>query len=399
MFYGWRIVASSFTAQLFVVGFFSYAVSLLVEPVRSEFGVSLEQVMYSLTASTLLGLFLQPVGGILVDRYSVRALMAVGALLYALGLLALAQSTGITQYIVFFALTMSLSNALVGPVASTAVVSRWFTASRGRALGLASLGTSVGGVLLPALITHWLDTVGWRGALQNLAYAILVVLIPVILLGIRSHPTDVGLEAEPSDDGTAPAATGQSGIGDILRNPSFWLIGLSLGVLFSVYSAVLSNITPYAINLGSSKEQASALIMSVAIAGFIGKILFGIASDKISLRTALWIAQGLVVIAFLILAQEPGHLLMLIGTSILGLAAGGMLPVWAALMAHVFGLASYGKAMGLMGPVITLCVMPSYTVIGRMVDNAGSYTPSLYLFTALCFVAAALLLPLRLPRH
>ena len=153
MFYGWRVVAGSFTTQLFVVGFFSYAVSLLVEPVRAEFGVSLEQVMYSLTASTLLGLFLQPVGGILVDRYSVRVLMAAGALLYAAGLLSLSRANGIGQYILFFALTMSLSNALAGPVASTAVVSRWFTASRGRALGLAALGTSVGGVLIPALIT------------------------------------------------------------------------------------------------------------------------------------------------------------------------------------------------------------------------------------------------------
>ena len=398
MFYGWRVVAGSFTTQLFVVGFFSYAVSLLVEPVRAEFGVSLEQVMYSLTASTLLGLFLQPVGGILVDRYSVRVLMAAGALLYAAGLLALSRANGIGQYILFFALTMSLSNALAGPVASTAVVSRWFTASRGRALGLAALGTSVGGVLIPALITHWIDTESWRGALENLAYLIIVVLVPVILLLVRSHPADIGLEAEPAGDGAAATAAEQPNIREILRNPSFWYIGLSLGVLFSVYSAVLSNITPYAINTGSSMEQASTLIMSIAIAGFIGKILFGIAADKISLRTALWLAQALVVIAFLILAQSPGHGLMLVGTSILGLAAGGMLPVWAALMAHVFGLASYGKAMGLMGPVITLCVMPSYTVIGRMVDSYGSYTPSLYLFTGFCFVAAALLLPLRLEK-
>ena len=261
------------------------------------------------------------------------------------------------------------------------------------------LGTSVGGVLIPALITHWIDTDSWRGALENLAYLVLVVLVPVILLLVRSHPADIGLEAEPAGDGAAATAGEQPNIREILRNPSFWYIGLSLGVLFSVYSAVLSNITPYAINTGSSMEQASTLIMSIAIAGFVGKILFGIAADKISLRKALWVAQALVVIAFLILAQSPGHAVMLVGTSILGLAAGGMLPVWAALMAHVFGLASYGKAMGLMGPVITLCVMPSYTVIGRMVDSYGSYTPSLYLFTGLCFVSAALLLPLRLEKH
>ena len=45
MFYGWRVVGSAFVAQMFVIGFFSYAVSLLVPPVRAEFGVSLEQTI------------------------------------------------------------------------------------------------------------------------------------------------------------------------------------------------------------------------------------------------------------------------------------------------------------------------------------------------------------------
>ena len=53
--------------------------------------------------------------------------------------------------------------------------------------------------------------------------------------------------------------------------------------------------------------------------------------------------------------------------------------------------------MGLMGPLITLCVMPSYTLIGRLVDTYASYTPALYLFTGVCLAAALLLLPLRIP--
>ena len=65
-------------------------------------------------------------------------------------------------------------------------------------------------------------------------------------------------------------------------------------------------------------------------------------------------------------------------------------------MAQVFGLSSYGRAMGLMGPLITLCVMPSFTITGRLVDTYSSYDPVLYLFTGLCVLAALLLLPLRL---
>lgn len=398
MFYGWRIVGGAFIAQLFVVGFFTYAVSLLIGPVQEDFGVTLEQVMYSLTAATLFGLFLQPVGGILVDRVSVRTVMAVGAVLFAAGLFALARTTTITQYILVFALTMALANALVSSLACSAVISRWFTASRGRALGIAALGTSVGGVLVPALISHWLDGGDWRGAVNNLGIAVSVVLLPAVVLLIRSKPADVGLAPEPALQSAPAEPDGSPGLGAIIGNPAFWLLGLSLGILFSVYSAILANLTPYALKLGSSKEQASALIMAVAVSGFIGKLLFGLAADKFSLRSALWVAQLLVAAAFLMLAMEPGHLGMLLGSSLLGLAAGGMLPVWGALTARVFGLANYGRAMGLMGPVITLCVMPGFALTGRMVDTLGSYTPTLYLFAGCCLVAAALLLPLR-PEH
>lgn len=399
MYYGWRIVGSAFIAQLFVVGFFTYAVSLLIEPIRAEFGGTLEQVMYSLTAATFLGLFMQPMGGVLIDRYSVRVLMTAGTLFYALGLFAVAHSSNLTQYIVLFALTMAVTNALAGSLSTSAVISRWFTASRGRALGLAAIGTSVGGVIVPALLSHWLDTAGWRGALQNLALLVLVIVLPAVVLGIRSHPADVSLQPEQVPGDATPGADHNINMGGILRTPAFWFLGLSLGLLFSAYSAILSNLTPYAVSLGGNKEQASALIMAVAISGLIGKILFGTAADKFSLRSALWTAQALVALAFVTLSQATSQPAMLVGASLLGLAAGGMLPVWGALMAQVFGLASYGRAMGLMGPLITLCVMPSFTITGRLYDTYGSYAPALYLFTGFCIAAALLLLPLRLTPH
>jgi MFS family permease len=399
MFYGWRVVGSAFIAQMFVIGFFSYAVSLLVPPVRAEFGVSLEQVMYSLTAGTFVGMVLMPVAGVLADRLPVRWLMACGTVLFALGLFALSRCTGITQYIILFGVTMSVSNAFAGALCSSTVISRWFTTSRGKALGIAAIGTSVGGVLVPWLITWWLGDHGWRGALENMALVVLFVMLPIVVIGIRGKPSDVGMEPEPDGSGADAASGPELDMKAIATNPRFWYIGLSLGLLFAVYTAILSNLTPYAIGLGKSGEQASSLITAVAISGLIGKILFGMGADKFSLRSGLWVAQSLVVLCFLILALEPGYGLMLVATSLMGLAAGGMLPVWGAMMAQAFGLLSYGRAMGLMSPLITLCVMPSFPVVGRLVDMSGSYTTVLYLFAGLTVLAMVLLVPLRLEKH
>ena len=192
------------------------------------------------------------------------------------------------------------------------------------------------------------------------------------------------------------ASQPEVGLDTIIKNPHFWWIGLSLGLLFASYSSTLANLSPYAMNLGLGEDRASSLIMSVAIFGLIGKLLFGMAADRISLRLGLWIAQGIVVLALVVLSLEPDYEFMLVGTSLLGLAAGGMLPIWGAMMAHVFGLASYGRAMGMMGPLITLCIMPSFPIMGRLFDQTGNYTSAFHLFIGAVVVAAFLLIPVRL---
>lgn len=74
-------------------GFFTYAVSLLTQPVREGFDVGVEMVMYSLTCGTFVGLFTMPIVGALLDKLSVRKLFAAGIVLFALGLWLVGQTT------------------------------------------------------------------------------------------------------------------------------------------------------------------------------------------------------------------------------------------------------------------------------------------------------------------
>ena len=83
---GWRVVGGSFVSQAFVIGFFTYAVSLLTQPVQESFDASVEMVMYSLTFGTFLSLATTPIVGILIDRISVRRIFVTGILVFALGL-------------------------------------------------------------------------------------------------------------------------------------------------------------------------------------------------------------------------------------------------------------------------------------------------------------------------
>ncbi|MEH6519075.1 MAG: MFS transporter [Halioglobus sp.] len=397
MFYGWYVVAGTFVAQMAVVGFFSYSVSLLTPLIREEFGASLQEVMYSLTAGIFAGMVLQPLAGIMLDRYPTRWIMTGGIILLAAGLWVLAQSTSITQYIVIFGLTMALANAFAGIPASQVSISRWFTSSRGRALGISAVGTSVGGIVVPGLMAWWLVSLGWRGTLENLAICIVLVVLPFVVLTIRGKPADVGLLPEGGKPGAvAPTGIPELTLKDILRHPGYWQIGLSIGLLFSVYISILSNLAPYATGLGVSAVQASSLIMTVAVMGLVGKLVFGIAADKANLKVGLGTAIALLIIGLLIMASEPGYPLMLVAVGVLGLASGGMLPVWGLLMAKVFGLVSYGRAMGLMGPLISVLVMPGFTIAGWLHGITGSYQLCLLVFAAVLVLAMLAIVPLKL---
>jgi predicted MFS family arabinose efflux permease len=398
MFFGWYVVAGSLMAQLLVVGFFTYAVSLLVVPVRAEFDVSLEQVMYSLTLGTFTGMLVAPLVGAMLDRYPVRWLMCAGVVLFAGGLWSLGQTTSITQFVIIFGLTYAIANALSGSMAASTIISRWFTASRGRALGISAIGTSLGGIIIPALVTYWLALSGWRGTMENMALLALLLVLPFLFFTIRGRPADVGLEPEggaPTSNTTAPVDQVLD-VSDILRHQGYWLIGLPLGILFCGYGAVLANLTPYAASLGHSAAQGSSLIMALAIASFIGKLLFGFMADRMPLKIGLWSAMALVIIALLILSTQPGYVTILLAAVLLGLSTGGMLPVWGSMMAQCFGLLSYGKAMGLMGPLITLSVMPGFTIIGRLYDSTGDYQAAMLVFAAMTAAAALIMIPLRL---
>ncbi len=399
MFFGWYVVAGTFVSQMFLVGFFTYSFSLIIPSVREDFGVSMAEVMYSLSFGTFLGMFLMPLAGVMLDRFPVRWIIAGGTLLFACGLWLLTHTTTITEFIVVFGLTMAIANVFAGPTASSTTISRWFTTSRGRALGISAMGTSVGGVVIPVLVAWWVQASDWRSAVEGLALCVAFIVLPFVVLTIRGKPSEIGAFPEGGEMSGARATTAiaELKLADIIRLPGYWYIGLTMGLLFSVYASVLANITPYATGLGTTAAQASTLIMSVAITGLAGKLVFGMLADKLDLKLGLWAALTLVFVAFLILASEPGYPLMLLATGLMGLAAGGMLPVWGAMMAKVFGLLSYGRAMGLMGPLITLLSMPGFVVIGKLFDATGSYQLSLLIFSGLIVVAMLLLLPLKLP--
>jgi MFS family permease len=105
-----------------------------------------------------------------IDRFGVRALLATGSLMLAGGYLAYAHVSTL-EHVYLIHLVFAAALVASGVNVSVIMVSAWFVRHRGTAIGLVLIGTSVGGVLFPPLITALIAQFGWRAAFQLMALA------------------------------------------------------------------------------------------------------------------------------------------------------------------------------------------------------------------------------------
>src|SRR4030042_5611658 len=86
--------------------------------------------------------------GWVIDRFGPRRVMFAGVLMGGTALIGLSQVTSLWQYY-FFYLFNALGYICGGPLPNQVLISRWFTGSRGKAMGVAYLGIGIGGMLVP----------------------------------------------------------------------------------------------------------------------------------------------------------------------------------------------------------------------------------------------------------
>lgn len=398
MFQGWWVVATHFVVQLCVVGFYTYGLPLFVPVVIEEFSTDVETINRLFAVQVTFGAIVTLVAGPLVDRWSARGLLLIGVASLVAGLVALSLATSAMAFVLLGGFFLGLTGPLCGPMTGSAVVSRWFTASRGRALGFAAIGTSAGGVLVPFLLSIGIEAWGWRFSMQAFAVVVCLVAFPLLLLRFWNRPADVGAVPEPmpgQSDAPPPGSEAAMTVPEILRAPSFWLLTLSLAAFITSYAAPLANIAQFWADVGLPAEYNGRLLPLLAASGICGKLGFGALADRIPLKVAFIAAIGATATALAILTFEPGLPGLALSAIVLGFASGGLLPVWSALVPRLFGVASFGRAMGLMGPVISLASVTGFAVIGRVRDATGSYVPAYQGFVVVLLVAALIVLPLR----
>jgi MFS family permease len=357
--YGWVIVVAAFIAYGLVYGTVFYSFSVFANPVATSLGVKPAAVIWAFTlfniGSGIVGIF----GGQLLARFPIKNVMMAGLVILAIGFLGASFAKTVPMFYAAYAVIIAFGAVIVAPMGASAIIANWFQAHRGRALTLATLGTSVGQFVLPPIAANLIADYSYQTTYQIFAALILVIGIPAMFLLVVDRPEHKGVEPVgglPQTNGAPSAAPVPLSTGQVLGNPDFWIIAVAYGLTVVVYLAITAAIVPYGkatfgpevFNVGA----VTKLTLMMGAAAIVGKLVFAAITDRIGLRFTFWIAVALNFVSVALLVFAPTYDHMFFAAACTGASAGGVLPVWPGLIAQRFGRQRVAQVMGLMAPLV-----------------------------------------------
>lgn len=400
-FYGWYVVAYAVVAQMIVIGTTLSSFGLYVVPVSESFNLSRADMNTVLVMLNLGGAVLSPVVGWVIDRYPIRKLLIIGALMAGFSMAALGLSGSILLSAVIIALFVTTGDALATRPGSALIV-RWFQQHRGRALALGAFGLSLGSIVGAPMVGFFIQTFGWRISLMlSGALITAIVLIPGLVL--RMQPSEAERQREGMVETAGAVAGGAAllSVPSLLRMPQFWCIGLAIAIPMAVSQSVLVAMVPMAVQHGVTPPVAATLVSASGLMAITSKIVLSIFADRINrsllLASVFCIAAIENVVLFLLAGQAPYPVLL--GCALLqGFTSGLLMPVWTALVAERFGARSYATVFGLMYPIILVMCALLVRFSGEVYDRTGGYQFAFATFVVLEIVAAVLMFSVRFTR-
>jgi MFS family permease len=400
-FYGWKIVAVAFVVDFVAVGFFFYSYGVFLKWIAAELAGSRFAASLGLSVSTAVGAIAAPFVGRALDRMPIKRIMIAGAISIATGFFLMSRITEIWQFYLTMGIFLGFGSSMMAGLAAGKLVANWFDAKRGTAFGIATVGVSLSGFVMPAIAAWLIAELGWRGGYQVYALATLIIVVPLVAIFIVNRPEDLGLRPDGSAQPEAPEAPDGAGeahwsTSDILRERNFWAIAIPFALTMTSLSAVLIHIVPYAEDMGIPGKRAALILSFAAGAGALGKIFFGRLMDLIDARLAILASFGgqLLGLALLMRGGEFGFLLA--AGILYGFCRGGVIPLQGAVTGAAFGRLSFGKVTGLLRPVQFPISILGVPAAGWIYDSTGSYDLAFQLFIGFTATASLLIGALRL---
>lgn len=341
----------------------TFFISLFAGEIRAEFGLSHGEWGGIYTLGTTASAIIMVWAGSLTDFWRVRALGGGVLFLLALACLSMALVPAAWMLpIVIFALRFT-GQGMTSHIAVVAMA-RWFIATRGRALSIATLGFSVGEALLPVIFVSAMALMDWR-ILWVFVAGVAVLGIPVLLMLLRAERTPMSMSHESHAHGMEGRHWNRA---EALRHPLFWFMVPALLGPSAFNTAFFFQQVHFAEVKGLAHVELVALFPLYTLMSIAAMIASGWAIDKVGTARLIPFSQVPMIASFLVFSGASSQGGMLVGLFFLALTTGANATLSAAFWAEFYGTRHIGaiKALATAMMVFGSAIGPGMT--GGLLD-------------------------------
>ena len=361
---------------------------LWLQPVTQSQGWTRETFAFAIAIQNLAwglsGIF----AGMLADRFGAFKVIVGGTILYALGLLGMAQATTPLMFTATAGVLIGMAQAGTTYAVIYGVIGRNVSADkRSWAMGIAAAAGSFGQFLMVPTEGFLISHFGWQEALMILGFAALIMI-----------PLSWGLR-EPGFLGGAPALREQSilqALKEAFKYPSFQL--LMAGYFVCGFQVVFIGVhmPSYLRDKGLSPQVASYALALIGLFNVFGTYAAGVLGQRMQKKNILafiYMARAVVISVFLIAPLTP--MSVYIFSAVMGLLWLSTVPPTNATVAQIFGVKHLSMLSGFVFFSHQIGSFMGVWLGGFLYDRTGSYDVVWYIAIALGVLAALVNLPIK----
>ena len=338
--YRWVIVAAGGLMGCMAIGAM-FTLPVFLVPISKDTGWSVTGVSSAMTIGFLAMAFASMAWGSLSDRFGARPVVLLGSVVLAASLALASRATSLIEFQLVFGLMVGGSiAAIIAPM--MACVTGWFDTHRSLAVSLVSAGMGMAPMTVSPLAARLVSAHDWRTSLQIIAALAAAVMIPAALL-VRRPPA---LERKSAGAVPGEQLEPAMSVGQALRSPQFVILLLTNFFCCATHSGPIFHTIGYAVSCGIPLVAAVSIYSVEGLAGFGGRIAFGILGDRFGAKRVL--VSGLLAQAFGALAysfvRELGAFYAV--AALFGFIYAGVMPLYAVLARENFPLRMMGTIIG-----------------------------------------------------
>ena len=388
----WPVLSGLFLVYMASNGVTLHTLPLLYPELIETFGWRASEVTLPATVFFIVGALTSPPAGWLLDRYSSRLIIALGGLLLCIGLVAYGMTQTLWQLVAVYAL-LGLALSLCGLVSNMVMLTSWFASGRGRATGILLMASSLGGALFPFIVGTGLEQSGWRTTVMFAGIGVGIAILGSAWLLLRDGRLTSQAAPAPS-----PSPRGVGSLNAALKERRFYAIIFITGSLWFIIIALTQHQSIHlARDIGLAKTLLPAVFSLFFGSSVIGKLGFGLLSDRFDLHKVMAISILLLALALLLLAQLSAldRVLLYLYAVMAGIGFSGTFTCIQLLIASHYSGTHYGRILAIVVLIDTLCGALGTRVVALLRESQGNYQMALTIMAMLALIAAVVVVLLR----